>query len=568
MAESPQNPRAGPLGQGEWSATDLSMLALLTVFAMLVMGYHPGLEDDAFYLAAIKRNLNPALFPHDSEFFRLQFQATIFDKLIAFSVRISHLPLAWTVLLWQFAAIFLLLHGCWRINRRCFAQPAAQWAAVTTIAILLTLPLPGIAMTITDQYLHPRTLATAAIVAAIVEVLDRRLWLAGVLLAIAFAVHALMAAFGISFCVFLFWRLRALEARRPSPTPVAAALLLPLGWVFPLGWVVEPASDAWRQAAATRSFYFVGRWHWYEWLGVFAPLVLAYFFRWLVDLLPTSSVDEVCSADCAHPPRTLRFKASDRSDRKEHPRRSQSEGHDRSELENGTLIPVLSALLYYGVFQTAVGLLVMLPPGLERLRPFEPMRYLHLLYLLFFLMVGGLLGRYVLDRKIYRWLLLFLPVSAGMFYAQRQMYPASAHLELLGVAPQNAWLQAFAWIRQNTPVDSLFAIDPHYVTLPGEDYHGFRALAERSVLADYEKDGGMAARVPRLAPRWLKEVNAQSGWQNFKPADFQFLKNEFGVTWVILSRRDAARADAEKDQAGLAMTCPFQNDQLQVCRLY
>ena len=54
---------------------------------------------------------------------------------------------------------------------------------------------------------------------------------------------------------------------------------------------------------------------------------------------------------------------------------------------------------------------------------------------------------------------------------------------------QNAWLQAFAWIRQNTPVDGLFALDPHYMTLPGEDYHGFRALAERSVLADYEKDG-------------------------------------------------------------------------------
>ncbi len=105
----------------------------------------------------------------------------------------------------------------------------------------------------------------------------------------------------------------------------------------------------------------------------------------------------------------------------------------------------------------------MLPPSLERLRPFEPMRYLHLLYLLFFLIAGGLLGRYVLDRKIYRWLLFFIPLGAGMFYAQRQMFPATAHLELPGAAPQNPWLQAFAWIRQNTPVDSLFALDPHYV---------------------------------------------------------------------------------------------------------
>jgi len=50
--------------------------------------------------------------------------------------------------------------------------------------------------------------------------------------------------------------------------------------------------------------------------------------------------------------------------------------------------------------------------------------------------------------------------------------------------------QAFDWAKHNTPVDSLFALDPRYMELPGEDYHGFRALAERSVLADDLKDQG------------------------------------------------------------------------------
>ncbi len=501
------------------SLLNLAQLAALSVWAMFVMGYHPGLEDDAFYLAAIKRNLNPALFPHDSEFFRLQFQATIFDKLIAFSVRIIHLPLAWTVLLWQFAAIFLVLHGCWRIGRRCFTERAAQWSAVTTIAVLLTLPLPGVGLALADQYLHPRTLATAAILAAIVAVLDRRLWLAGFLLAVAFSIHAIMVSFGISFCAFLFFNQRGHSLRRFTAAPQAAAVLLPLGWLF------EPGSDAWRQAAATRGFYFPARWHWYEWLGVFAPLVLLYIIKMSV------------------------------------------QRRERSEQDHTAPQPLVSSLLYYGVFQTFGGLLVMLPPSLERLRPFEPMRYLHLLYLLFFLIVGGLIGRYVLDRRFYRWLLLFLPLSAGMFYAQRQMYPASPHLELPGAATQNDWLQAFAWIRENTPVDSLFALDPHYMTLPGEDYHGFRPLAERSALADFEKDGGMAARVPPLAPRWLKEVNAQSGWQEFQAADFQRLKNQFGVTWIVLARPTDQGSDATHNAAS-GMTCPYQNGPLQVCRLY
>ena len=162
------------------------------------------------------------------------------------------------------------------------------------------------------------------------------------------------------------------------------------------------------------------------------------------------------------------------------------------------------------------------------------MRYLHLLYLLFFLIIGGLLGRYVLDRKVYRWALLFLPLGAGMFYAQRQMYPASAHLELPGIRRRTHGCRPLHWIRQNTPVDSLFALDPHYVTLPGEDYHGFRALAERSVLADYEKDGGMAARVPRLAPRWLKEVTALDRLAQFSSRRFPRLQRDFGVSWVVL----------------------------------
>src|SRR5579862_5702070 len=96
------------------------LLLAIATLAMLILGYHPGLEDDAFYLAAIRHNLNPALFPHDADFFRLQFQATIFDALIADSVRLTHVPLLWTVFLWQFAGLFLILWSCLSIARRVF----------------------------------------------------------------------------------------------------------------------------------------------------------------------------------------------------------------------------------------------------------------------------------------------------------------------------------------------------------------------------------------------------------------------------------------------------------------
>jgi hypothetical protein len=144
------------------------------------------------------------------------------------------------------------------------------------------------------------------------------------------------------------------------------------------------------------------------------------------------------------------------------------------------------------------------------------------------------------------------------------MYPASLHLELPFLEQHNQWVRAFEWIRQDVPIDDLFAIDPHYETLPGEDQHGFRALAERSVLADYEKDGGMAARVPTIAPRWLKEATALNGWRQFGPNDFQRLHNDFGVTWIVLSHDDNEFQRASSD----AMTCPYANGRAKVCRLY
>jgi hypothetical protein len=472
------------------------LLCSLASVAMLIQGYHPGAEDDGVYLAAIKKDLNPSLYPHDSDFFQVQLQATIFDKLIAGSIRLSHLPVASVILLWQFVSVLLILWGCLRIGRRVFAESHSQWAAVTLVAALLTLPVAGTALYLGDQYLHPRALATAAILAAITATLDRRVIPEGILLALAFVIHPLMASFGISFCVFLFWR-----AVRPSGFSAAAAL--------PLAWVFQSTSPAWQQAANTRDYYFLSRWHWYEWLGVIAPLFLLWWF-------------------C------------------------------RSAAKNGEAVRVrvASRLAFFGVFQLAVALAMMLPPSLDRLKPFQPMRYLHLLYLLLFLLAGGMIGQRILRRHAYRWLLLFIPLGAGMFWAQRLTFPATAHIEWPEAKPGNSWVEAFQWIRENTPRDSLFALDPYYMKLPGEDFHGFRALAERSTLADYVKDPSVATQVPSLSARWKEEVDAQSGWKNFRIEDFQRLKARFGVNWVVLVSPGVP-----------GMDCPFQNHAVRVCRI-
>src|ERR1700679_1028431 len=222
-------------------------LLMLTVLGFLVLGYHPGFEDDGVYLTAIKADLNPALYPHDSDFFRLQMQASVFDKGMAGFVRWAGIPLAWSELLWQFAPLFLIFGGCRRIAAQIFERASAQWAAVAMVAAVLSLPVAGTALGIADQHLHPRNLATALILWGVAWILEARRgkdqrWRAVPALLTALVLHPIMATLGISFSVFLSLALLKRVPVRARVAEGTAAAAIPLGWVF------APANPSWRLA--------------------------------------------------------------------------------------------------------------------------------------------------------------------------------------------------------------------------------------------------------------------------------------------------------------------------------
>jgi hypothetical protein len=223
---------------------------LFTLLGFAVMGYHPGLEDDGLYLAAVKARLDPALFPHNADFFRLQMQATVFDGAMAGFVRATHMPLAWAELFWQLACLFTILFACHSIARRLFDEPRAQWAGVALVAALFTLPVAGTALYLADQHLHPRNAAAALILLAVSRTLANRRGQAVLLLLASALVHPLMAAFGFSFCACLALalldsvharvlalkaRVLALGERNRLAWPGKAAALIPLAWVLQPG---------------------------------------------------------------------------------------------------------------------------------------------------------------------------------------------------------------------------------------------------------------------------------------------------------------------------------------------
>jgi hypothetical protein len=478
------------------------LVAGFTLLGFLVMGYHPGLEDDAVYLPAVKAALNPSLFPFHSEFFRLQMQATVFDNAMAGFVRLTRIPVAWAELCWQLASLLVVLWACYRIASRLFEKTPERWAAVSMVSAMFTLPVSGTALFLMDQHLHPRNLATALILLAVADLLEGQRWRAVPLLGLACFLHPLMAAMGVSFCVFLLVALTDPVPRWVLAWRGSAAALVPLGWVM------EPANPLWKKALDSKAYFDLYRWHWYEWVGAIAPLLL-FWVLWRVALQRRETV----------------------------------------------LARFALAVFAYGVFQQLVAMVMLTPNGWTRLAPLQPMRYLQLVYFFMALAGGGLLGRLLL-RKVWRWAAFLLVANGGMLWAQCAEFDGSPHLELPGRASDNPWLEAFSWIRTNTPADAYFALDPRYLEATGEDYHGFRALAERSQLADAVKDAAAVTQVPELGPEWDREVSAGAGWNRFGPADFERLKRDFGVNWVLVSLPQAAGLD-----------CRWHNGSLAVCAI-
>ena len=478
-------------------AYELFILLLLTLGALLIHGYHPWAEDAEIYLPGAEKILHPELFPFNAKFFEAHAEHTLFPDLIAGSVRVTHLPLNWVLFFWQIASIYLLLFACWKLTLKCSQNSWARWAGVALIAALLTIPIAGTALYILDQYTNPRNLVAFATVFAIVKVLDKKYVQAGLFLMFAAVVHTLMSAFLISFCILLLLIKR-------SRSRFAHSWLL----AFPFGLSFARPSAAYHEAARTHANHYITNWTWYEWLGIIGPIFLLWVYARLA--------------------------------------------RDNNRWQMELMCRVLVA---YQIVFVIAALVLDIPARLEALARLQPMRSLYLCYVLFFLFTGVLVGEYVLKKQVWRWILLFLPLCAGMFVAQRELFPASAHVEWPWVAPKNPWVQAFMWVRDNSPVDAVFALDPQFMNLPGEDENGFRDTAERSRMADDVKDNGAVSMFPALADEWAAQVQALRGWKNYSLQDFQRLRSRYGVNWVVV----------QKQTAGLE--CPYHNRAVSVCRL-
>ena len=485
-------------------------LAMITLGALAVHGYHLGVDDGEIYIPAIRKLVQPGSFPYATEFFLSHERLSMFAPLVAWSARVAHLSTDWAAFLWYLVTLFATFAACWMLAGVCFRSPRARWCAVLVIASVMTMPATNTGLFLVDPYLTARSFSTPLTLFALVALLRSRYWVAALITLVTAAIHPQMAAYLVvlAFVLWLAGRWQPVAGRQTAEsrqTAASAFLLMPL-LDFRLGIAPQP----YREALYARDFYFLSTWTWYQWLGLLAPLAFLVWFA-------------------------------------------------RGRLRGATpeFARLSLALVPFGVASILGGALLGFSHQLDMFARLQPLRCFHLITLVFILLFAGVLGEYAARGRAWVIPALCIPLAAGMFLVGRATYPHSAQIEFPGrTTSSNDWVNALLWIKNNTPSDAIFAVDSRYFLVPGVDVHGFRAVSGRAALADYFKDGGAVAIFPALAPEWKRMSDATYGLNHFSEQDFVRLAHEYPVDWTLIH-----------GPAPAGMQCPYRQRGYSVCRI-
>jgi len=477
----------------------------LTAAALAIHGYHLGVEDGEIYVPAARKLLHPDLYPFGTEFFLSHGHLSLFSPILAWTSKLTQMPMDWTLLVWYVASLGAMLASCWLMVRVCFASPRARWCAMLVTTAVLTMPATNTALLLMDPYLTARSFSTPLTLFALASFLEGRYLRAGVATLLTAAFHPQMCVY-LLFLAGVIWLLEHHNSEVREGVPVMASVAAAL----PSGFRLSPATGAYREALFSRDYFFLYNWTWYHWLGLLAPLAILAWF-WKGDLRGTQPA----------------FKR------------------------------ISFALIPFGLLSIAIAIVLASSTRFEMFARLQPLRSFHLITLVFVLLFAGVVGEYLGKSRPWAIAALCISLAAGMFIVSRQTYSNSPQIEFPSTTSSNPWVNALLWVRLNTPSNAVFAVDSRYFKDALSDVHGFRAVSERSELADYHKDGGVVSLFPALADEWKQMSNATYGLNHFSMTQFTSLKEEYPVvSWTVIH-----------GSAPLGMSCPYQQQGYSVCRL-
>ena len=251
-------------------------LLALTAAALLVHGYHSGVEDAEIYVPAAKKLLHPdsislcpRVLPCARPPFHLRADPGLdieadqpLDGLDAVCL-VCRLPLRHS-----------RLH-CWMILVACFSNERARWTSMLIVTAVLTMPATNTGLLLVDPYLTARSFSVPVTLFALAGLLQRRYGRVAAAMFVAGAVHPQMIAY-LLFLAGVMWVTDRRNAGIREPVPVLASAI----GLLPTGFHLSSATGPYREALYSRDYFFLYNWTWYHWLGMLAPLaILAWFWR-------------------------------------------------------------------------------------------------------------------------------------------------------------------------------------------------------------------------------------------------------------------------------------------------
>ena len=235
--------------------TKVSGIAAFVLLAtMNAAGYRYAASDQAFYIPAVVRQLEPATFPRDAALIDSQARLTVLDEIVALGARTSGLSLPPLFLGLYVVTLTVMLGGMLRIGSRLYR---GRWAFVALgAALTLRHAIAKTGANTLEGYFHPRQLAFAVGLWAVAALLERRERIALGLLALAAVLHPTTAAW------FFVWLTVAAAVERPAwrgRLAIATTVVLIAGglatWRGPLAGHLSIIDPEWLAAIGEKDLF-------------------------------------------------------------------------------------------------------------------------------------------------------------------------------------------------------------------------------------------------------------------------------------------------------------------------
>ena len=451
-------------------------------------GYRYGVSDQAFYLPAVIQHLDGSLFPRDRVLLHAQDRFMLFDAVAAAVLKTTGLSLPTLFLVLFVAGLALHFAGCLELGRFWYRS---SWS-VAALLFLLTLrhriTLTG-ANTL-EGYLHPRSLAFAVGLWALVSFLRGRSMVAIALVAAAGALHTTTALW---FALWLGVAIFVAEPRWRRPLTVAAAIAVggAIGtlWLGPMRDELQRMDDRWVSVLDLKDYLFPTEWPLSAWLiNLSYPVIMWTGFRM----------------------RVTRSLASSR--------------------EAALVFGALALASFFLLSLPLMAMRVALAVQLQVSRVFWMLELMATLYLVWMALECAPTRSMRLPAR--RWVTMVIAIVAVARGTYVLRVEQAGRPVIRVNVPQDEWTDVMRWLR-TTPPDAHVLADPNHAFRYGTSE---RVLGERDVLLDDSKDTALAIYSRAIAYRVRERIDAIGDFDALQPQAIAALAARYDLSYLITER--------------------------------